>query len=59
LLLKFTRVGLVLIAAWWDSGMSGSGKSSVNALLLRYYDPVKGKVTFDGRGAYFRPLLAS
>jgi len=30
-------------------GRSGSGKSSVNALLLRYYDPVKGKVTFDGQ----------
>lgn len=33
-------------------GMSGSGKSSVNALLLRYYDPGVGKVTFDGIGAY-------
>jgi ABC-type multidrug transport system fused ATPase/permease subunit len=31
-------------------GMSGSGKSSVNALLLRYYDPDAGKVTFDGIG---------
>ncbi|KAJ7578678.1 P-loop containing nucleoside triphosphate hydrolase protein [Mycena floridula] len=30
-------------------GASGSGKSSVNSLLLRYYDPVKGKVTFDGQ----------
>ncbi|TFY57456.1 hypothetical protein EVJ58_g7010 [Rhodofomes roseus] len=30
-------------------GRSGSGKSSINALLLRYYDPVKGKVTFDGQ----------
>jgi len=30
-------------------GMSGSGKSSINALLMRYYDPVKGKVTFDGQ----------
>ncbi|KAI0733760.1 P-loop containing nucleoside triphosphate hydrolase protein [Fomitopsis betulina] len=30
-------------------GQSGSGKSSINALLLRYYDPEKGKVTFDGQ----------
>ncbi|KAI0365936.1 P-loop containing nucleoside triphosphate hydrolase protein [Pilatotrama ljubarskyi] len=30
-------------------GASGSGKSSINALLMRYYDPVKGKVTFDGQ----------
>ena len=32
------------------SGGSGSGKSSVNSLLLRYYGPVKGKVTYDGQG---------
>jgi ABC-type antimicrobial peptide transport system ATPase subunit len=31
-------------------GSSGSGKSSVQSLLLRYYDPVHGKVTFDGQG---------
>ncbi|OSC98781.1 P-loop containing nucleoside triphosphate hydrolase protein [Trametes coccinea BRFM310] len=30
-------------------GQSGSGKSSINALLMRYYDPIKGKVTFDGQ----------
>ncbi|KAI0260168.1 P-loop containing nucleoside triphosphate hydrolase protein [Gloeopeniophorella convolvens] len=30
-------------------GKSGSGKSSVHSLLLRYYDPVRGKVTFDGQ----------
>lgn len=30
-------------------GRSGSGKSSINSLLMRYYDPVKGKVTFDGQ----------
>jgi ABC-type multidrug transport system fused ATPase/permease subunit len=31
-------------------GQSGSGKSSVNALLLRYYDPSAGRITFDGVG---------
>lgn len=36
-----------------DSGGSGSGKSSVNALLLRYYDPINGKVTYDGQGKCF------
>ncbi|KAJ3748565.1 P-loop containing nucleoside triphosphate hydrolase protein [Lentinula detonsa] len=30
-------------------GTSGSGKSSIQSLLLRYYDPVQGKVTFDGQ----------
>ncbi|OBZ65950.1 ATP-dependent permease MDL1, mitochondrial [Grifola frondosa] len=30
-------------------GQSGSGKSSINALLMRYYDPVRGKITFDGQ----------
>ncbi|KDQ50907.1 hypothetical protein JAAARDRAFT_41689 [Jaapia argillacea MUCL 33604] len=30
-------------------GRSGSGKSSIHSLLLRYYDPVRGKITFDGQ----------
>jgi putative ABC transport system ATP-binding protein len=30
-------------------GKSGGGKSSIHSLLLRYYDPVGGKVTFDGQ----------
>ncbi|KAG7449702.1 P-loop containing nucleoside triphosphate hydrolase protein [Guyanagaster necrorhizus] len=30
-------------------GKSGSGKTSIHSLLLRYYDPVSGKVTFDGQ----------
>ncbi|KAK7057645.1 ATP-binding cassette transporter [Favolaschia claudopus] len=35
-------------------GKSGGGKSSVHSLLLRYYDPVEGKITFDGQ-AYGNP----
>jgi len=35
-----------------NSGKSGSGKSSVQALLLRYYDPLQGRVLFDGQGIY-------
>ncbi|EJD46962.1 hypothetical protein AURDEDRAFT_113579 [Auricularia subglabra TFB-10046 SS5] len=30
-------------------GKSGSGKSSIQALLLRYYDPVAGRITYDGQ----------
>ncbi|KNZ73951.1 hypothetical protein J132_09026 [Termitomyces sp. J132] len=30
-------------------GKSGGGKSSIQSLLLRYYDPLKGKITFDGQ----------
>ncbi|KAF9012587.1 ATP-binding cassette transporter [Cyathus striatus] len=30
-------------------GESGGGKSSAHALLLRYYDPLHGKITFDGQ----------
>ncbi|KAF8627662.1 hypothetical protein AX15_004353 [Amanita polypyramis BW_CC] len=30
-------------------GKSGGGKSSVHSLLLRYYDPIQGKVTYDGQ----------
>lgn len=33
-------------------GTSGSGKSSVQSLLLRYYDPIGGRVTFDGQGEF-------
>ncbi|KAJ7287094.1 P-loop containing nucleoside triphosphate hydrolase protein [Mycena rebaudengoi] len=30
-------------------GKSGGGKSSIHSLLLRYYDPVEGKITYDGQ----------
>ncbi|THG96090.1 hypothetical protein EW145_g7845, partial [Phellinidium pouzarii] len=30
-------------------GQSGSGKSSVQSLLLRFYDPISGSITFDGQ----------
>ncbi|EKM81172.1 hypothetical protein AGABI1DRAFT_72028 [Agaricus bisporus var. burnettii JB137-S8] len=30
-------------------GESGGGKSSIHSLLLRYYDPNHGRVTFDGQ----------
>jgi putative ABC transport system ATP-binding protein len=36
----------------WLSGRSGGGKSSIHSLLLRYYDPVEGKITFDGQGLF-------
>jgi ABC-type multidrug transport system fused ATPase/permease subunit len=29
-------------------GMSGSGKSTVLSLILRFYDPIAGKVLIDG-----------
>ncbi|KAG6813754.1 hypothetical protein H0H92_007706 [Tricholoma furcatifolium] len=30
-------------------GKSGGGKSSIHSLLLRYYDPLKGQITYDGQ----------
>jgi ABC-type bacteriocin/lantibiotic exporter with double-glycine peptidase domain len=29
-------------------GMSGSGKSTVLSLILRFYDPIAGRVLIDG-----------
>jgi len=39
----------VLYGLLVESGESGGGKSSIHSLLLRYYDPVRGKVTYDGQ----------
>ncbi len=36
------------------SGPSGSGKSSIQALLTRFYDPDEGRVLFDGEGEFVR-----
>jgi ABC-type multidrug transport system fused ATPase/permease subunit len=32
-------------------GSSGAGKSTIASLLLRFYDPVKGRITIDGTDA--------
>jgi ABC-type multidrug transport system fused ATPase/permease subunit len=32
-------------------GPSGAGKSTISALLLRFYDPVSGRICLDGRDA--------
>ncbi len=37
-------------------GPSGSGKSTLLSLLLRFYDPDRGEVLFDGRDARAVPL---
>jgi ABC-type multidrug transport system fused ATPase/permease subunit len=37
-------------------GPSGAGKSTIAALLLRFYDPEKGQIFFDGRPASQIPV---
>ncbi len=32
-------------------GPSGAGKSTIASLLLRFYDPQRGRIVFDGRAA--------
>ena len=39
-------------------GPSGAGKSTIASLLLRLYDPVKGRILFDGRDSSGFPLTA-
>ena len=34
------------------SGSSGSGKSSIISLLMRFYSPSSGAITFGGRGEF-------
>ena len=33
----------------WIIGLSGAGKSTISALLQRFYDPTKGDVFLDGK----------
>jgi ABC-type multidrug transport system fused ATPase/permease subunit len=37
-------------------GQSGSGKTTMASLLLRFYEPVKGRILFDGKEAHSIPL---
>ncbi len=39
-------------------GPSGAGKSTVVSLLLQFYQPVKGQISFDGQAAREYPLHA-
>lgn len=39
-------------------GPSGAGKSTIVSLLLRFYDPVEGTITFDGKDALRYDLSA-
>ncbi|MFQ5335017.1 MAG: ABC transporter ATP-binding protein, partial [Flavobacteriales bacterium] len=37
-------------------GPSGAGKSTIVSLIMRFYDPLSGRITIDGRGAEEYPL---
>jgi ABC-type multidrug transport system fused ATPase/permease subunit len=37
-------------------GPSGAGKTTISALLLRFYDPENGEIFFDGRPAHTIPI---
>jgi len=39
-------------------GPSGAGKSTIASLLLRFYDPVDGRILFDGRDSMSFPVTA-
>jgi ABC-type multidrug transport system fused ATPase/permease subunit len=39
-------------------GPSGAGKSTIASLLLRFYDPVAGRILFDGRDSMSFPVTA-
>ena len=39
-------------------GPSGSGKSTIASLLLKFYEPDKGRILFDGRDSHEFPVTA-
>jgi ATP-binding cassette subfamily B protein len=39
-------------------GQSGSGKSTIVSLILRFYDPVSGEIMVDGKSSSSYPLTA-
>ncbi|MBK9762548.1 MAG: ATP-binding cassette domain-containing protein [Flavobacteriales bacterium] len=39
-------------------GPSGAGKSTIASLVLRFYDPVEGRITIDGRDVHSYDLTA-
>ena len=41
------------------SGSSGSGKSSIVSLLLRFYSPARGVITLGGKGKFISLLITS
>ena len=39
-------------------GPSGAGKSTIASLMLRFYDPVEGRIMFDGRDSLSFPVTS-
>lgn|SRR5258708_3161342 len=51
-LVRFIALLIFMLIYQICSGKSGSGKSSIQSLLLRFYDPLEGKITFNGQGNF-------